>query len=84
MIEGFALAIWDLGQSSDVTKFLSIWTVLALKVVLEAFAEAESAPIRSAVKFYFDIDVSKKIEIFILNIFDFFRFFFQIDRKICF
>ena len=39
------------------------------RVVLEAVAEAESATIRSAVKFYFNIDVSKKISTFSKNIF---------------
>ena len=30
------------------------------RVILEAFAEAESAPIRSAAKFYFDFVVSRE------------------------
>ena len=32
-------------------------TLLQLPEFIEPFSEAESAPIRSAVKFYFDIDV---------------------------
>ena len=38
-------------------------------ICLEWFSEAGSAPIRSAVKFYFNIDVSKKISTFSKNIF---------------
>ena len=52
------------------TPFLDIGvTLLQLSEFIEPFSEAESAPIRSAVKFYFDIDV---------------RIFFQLLQKIFF
>ena len=39
--------------------FIISYPKLCFRVVLEPFPEAESAPIRSAVKFYFDIDIRK-------------------------
>ena len=39
-------------------------TLLQLSEFIEPFSEAESAPIRSAVKFYFDIDVRIFVQLF--------------------
>ena len=52
--------LWD-----KFVPFLDIGvTLLQLSEFIEPFAEAESAPIRSAVQFYFDIDVRIFVQLF--------------------
>ena len=55
-------------------------TLLQLSEFIEPFAEAESAPIRSAVKFYFDIDVRIFVQLFVYRSKKYFR---STKKKIC-
>ena len=57
------------GRSVESSCFFSVVFICGQNYTLEWFSEAGSAPIRSAVKFYFDIDV---------------RIFFQLLQKIFF